>query len=46
MENLLVVLVCMLIVALELLLIVAIFAPQAVLRALRRLLPKPRSSVA
>jgi hypothetical protein len=46
MHSLLVVLVCVLIVALELLLVVAMFAAQAVLRPLRRLLPKARSASA
>jgi hypothetical protein len=36
METLLVLLACVLIVALELLLVLAIFAPQAIVRALRR----------
>jgi hypothetical protein len=42
-ESLLVVLTCVLIVALELLVCVAIFAPQAVARAVRRMIPRPRS---
>jgi hypothetical protein len=41
METLLVILICILIVAIELAVIVAIFAPQVLLRALRRLLPIP-----
>jgi len=43
-ESLLVVAVCVLMVALELLVCVAILAPQAVVRAVRRLIPNPRSS--
>jgi hypothetical protein len=42
-ESLLVVLTCVLIVALELLVCVAIFAPHAVVRAVRRVIPSPRS---
>lgn len=42
-ESLLVVLTCVLMVALELLVCVAIFAPQAVVRAVRRIIPSPRS---
>jgi len=43
-QSLLVVLTCVLIVALELLVCVAIFAPQAVARAVRRMIPSPRST--
>jgi hypothetical protein len=43
-ESLLVVAVCVLLVALELLVCVAILAPQAVVRAVRRLIPSPRSN--
>ena len=39
METLLIVLVCVLIVALELLVVFAIFAPDAIVRAFRRLTP-------
>jgi hypothetical protein len=44
MESLLVVLACFLIVMLELMLVFAILAPDAVVRALRRLDPRPGSS--
>jgi hypothetical protein len=44
MESLLVVLACFLIVMLELMLVFAIFAPGAIVRALRRLDPRPGSS--
>jgi hypothetical protein len=43
-QSLLVVLTCVLMVALELLVCVAIFAPQAVVRAVRRMIPSPRST--
>jgi hypothetical protein len=43
-ESFLLVLTCVLIVALELLVCVAIFAPQAVVRAVRRIIPSPRSN--
>jgi hypothetical protein len=43
-ESLLVVLTCVLIVALELLVCVAIFAPQAVVWAVCRIIPSPRST--
>jgi hypothetical protein len=43
-ESLLVVAMCVLMLALELLVCVAIVAPQAVVRAVRRLIPSPRSS--
>jgi hypothetical protein len=43
-ESLLVVAMCVLLVALELLVCVAIVAPQAIVRAVRRLIPSPRSS--
>jgi hypothetical protein len=39
-DTLLLILTCVLIVALELLIVVAIFAPHAIVRALRRLGPK------
>jgi hypothetical protein len=43
-ESSLLVLTCVLIVALELLVCVAIFAPQAVVRTVRRIIPSPRST--
>ena len=43
-ESFLLVVTCILIVALELLVCVAIFAPQAVARAVRRMIPSPRST--
>jgi hypothetical protein len=43
-ESLLVVLMCVLLVTLELLVCIAILAPDAVTRAARRLIPKPRST--
>ncbi len=42
-ESLLVVLACMLVVMLELLVVLAILAPEAIVRALRR--PRPRRHV-
>jgi hypothetical protein len=44
MESLLVVLACFLIVMLELMLVLAIFAPDAIVRALRRLDPRRGST--
>ncbi|MEA2383889.1 MAG: hypothetical protein QOH72_3860 [Solirubrobacteraceae bacterium] len=44
MDTVLLVLVCILIVAVELLLVVAIFAPQAIVRAFHRLGPKTTSA--
>ena len=43
-ESFLLVLTCILIVALEILVSVAIIAPQAVVRAVRRIIPSPRST--
>ena len=42
MKTVLVILICVLIVAIEIALIVAIFAPQVLRRALRPLVPRPR----
>ena len=42
METVLTILICVLIVAIEIAVIVAIFAPQAVLRAIRSVLPRRR----
>jgi hypothetical protein len=42
MDSLLVVLTCLLIVAVELLVVLAIFAPQAVVRTVRRIVPGAR----
>jgi hypothetical protein len=42
MKELLTILICVLIVALEIAVVVAIFAPHAILRALRSLLPRRR----
>ena len=44
MDTVLLILVCILIVAVELLVVVAIFAPQAIVRAFRRHGPKATSS--
>ena len=43
METVLTILICVLIVAIEIAVIVAIFAPQAVLRAVRSVLPRRRA---
>jgi hypothetical protein len=43
METVLTILICVLIVAIEIAVIVAIFAPQAVLRAIRSVLPRRRA---
>jgi hypothetical protein len=43
METVLTILICVLIVAIEIAVIVAIFAPQAVLRAIRWVLPRRRA---
>ena len=44
MDTVLLILVCLLIVAVELLLVVAIFAPHAIVRAFHRLGPKTMST--